>query len=242
MAIEQSTNRTPIFYPYCRTSSDDNTENSLENQVRGLTRYFEYRFADKNFKLSQPFQDNGISGSTPFAERPAGAQLIRALRPGDAIGFNKFDRGFRDTFDYIHTHRTWNKAGVTLHVLDLPVDASSDIGEMVLGIMAFVAQYERRKIISRMNEIRGIRRNHNLPNNQKAKLGWILAGPSGKRHFVIDHDARAQCFQFLDWKKQGIRIEQIERMALEAGMRVPKHIAAKRKAHNEIFDNTKNRF
>jgi DNA invertase Pin-like site-specific DNA recombinase len=47
-------------------------------------------------ELSQLFVESGVSASIPLAERPAGAQLLAALRPGDSVISAKLDRMFRD--------------------------------------------------------------------------------------------------------------------------------------------------
>ena len=72
------------IYGYARVSTTDQVKGgSLDDQERKIRALAEYR--DAGGSDLQIFRDEGISGGVAFAERPAGAALLAALRPGDTV-------------------------------------------------------------------------------------------------------------------------------------------------------------
>lgn len=64
----------------------------------------------------------------------------------------KLDRLFRDAEDCLRQTREWDKAGITLHLLDLggqAVNTSSAIGRMMLTMVSAFAELERNLIAER---------------------------------------------------------------------------------------------
>ncbi|WP_232517017.1 recombinase family protein [Edwardsiella tarda] len=86
-----------------------------------------------------------VSGSILFSLRLEAQKLIRELKDGDTIIIAKLDRGFRDTADCLNTVKWLQKRNVTLRILDIALDVSTPIGEMILTIMASVATFERNR-------------------------------------------------------------------------------------------------
>lgn len=86
-----------------------------------------------------------VSGSILFSLRLEAQKLIRELKDGDTIIIAKLDRGFHDTADCLNTVKWLQKRNVTLRILDIALDVSTPIGEMILTIMASVATFERNR-------------------------------------------------------------------------------------------------
>jgi putative DNA-invertase from lambdoid prophage Rac len=99
-------------------------------------------------QFDREFTDEGVSGGIMAADRPGFAKLLEAVRDGDTVCVYAVDRLGRDALDVQTTVRRLIKAGVTLHVRGLGVLAG-DAGELILAVLAQVADMERRRITER---------------------------------------------------------------------------------------------
>ena len=130
-------------YAYTRVSKSDTENGTTDNQVNLI---------QSQAKVSKVFSDVNVSGSMMFFLRPEAQKLIRELKAGDTIIIAKLDRGFRDTADCLNTVKWLQKRNVTLRILDIALDVSTPIGEMILTIMASVATFERKRIAERIKD------------------------------------------------------------------------------------------
>lgn len=149
----QSTQRQPAVFGYVRVSTDNQAENgvSLEEQQRRI----EGRCLEQGWQLAEIFVERGVSGSVPFAERPEGGRLLRQLQASDIVISPKLDRCFRSSLDALHTIEELKRRKVSLWLLDLGGDVSGNgISEMMLTILAAVAQFERVRIGERIRDAR----------------------------------------------------------------------------------------
>ena len=124
--------------------------------------------------VDRTFVEAGVSGSVPLADRPEGAALLAALKPGDIVIAAKLDRAFRDAGDALDTIKQLKARGVALHLIDLGGDVTSNgISKLVFTILAAVAEQERDRLRERVTQIKA---------DQKARgrhLGGIV--PFGYR-------------------------------------------------------------
>ncbi|WP_096388147.1 recombinase family protein [Hafnia sp. CBA7124] len=131
------------IYAYTRVSKAESDSGTTDNQIN-LIR-------DK-VNPDKIFSDVNISGSLPFSKRPNGSKLLGCVKAGDIIIIAKLDRGFRDTADCLSTVKFLQAHKVSLSILDISLDVSTPIGEMVLTIMASVATFERKRIAERIKD------------------------------------------------------------------------------------------
>jgi DNA invertase Pin-like site-specific DNA recombinase len=97
--------------------------------------------------------DAGISGSMPLGRRPEGAKLLAALRPGDIVIAARMDRCFRSALDALQTIQGFRQRKISLWLLDLGGDVSGNgIAELIMTILAAVAQFERSLISERIKD------------------------------------------------------------------------------------------
>lgn len=131
------------IFAYTRVSKADNETGTTDNQITLI---------ESQLKIDTVYSDVNISGSIPFQKRPEAQKLVNELKPGDTIVIAKLDRGFRDTADCLNTVKWLQQKKVTLKILDIALDVSTSIGEMILTIMASVATFERKRIAERIKD------------------------------------------------------------------------------------------
>jgi site-specific DNA recombinase len=130
---------------YARVSSEDQRERQT---IRSQTEYAEKRATLDGWTLSQ-FLDDGVSGTLPLAERPAGARLLAAARANQ--------------IDLVVTYRV-DRLGRTLRVvlnaidslmpvpfasLTEPFETNTPLGRAMLQIVGVFAELERETFLER---------------------------------------------------------------------------------------------
>lgn len=119
---------------YYRVSTGDQ---SIESQRLALGGDFD-----------QEFSDEGVSGGTLAAKRPGFADLLSKVRSGDTVHVYAVDRLGRDALDVQATVRLLIDKGVTVDVHGLgPIGRG--VGELILAVLAQVADMERQRIKER---------------------------------------------------------------------------------------------
>ena len=98
--------------------------------------------------FSKEFSDKGISGSVPAAQRPGFADLLQYIREGDTLHVYAVDRLGRDALDVQATVRALLSKGVAVEVHGLGRIAKG-VGELILAVLAQVADMERTRIVER---------------------------------------------------------------------------------------------
>jgi putative DNA-invertase from lambdoid prophage Rac len=98
--------------------------------------------------FDREFSDEGVSGWTMAAARPGFAKLLDVIRAGDTMCVYAVDRLGRDALDIQATVRRLIDNGVTVEVHGLgPIGRG--VGELILAVLAQVADMERRRITQR---------------------------------------------------------------------------------------------
>lgn len=131
---------------YIRVSTTEQAELgcSLDAQMERLTAYCKMA----GLEVVEIIREEGVSGTKALASRPGGArllELIKAKKVQHVIAL-KLDRLFRNASDALNTTESWDKAGISLHFVDMggmAVDTSSAMGRMMLTMLAGFAQFER---------------------------------------------------------------------------------------------------
>lgn len=144
---------------YIRVSSIEQTNGtSLSAQTRQIQTYAEL----KGLELIEIASDPGVSGSIPLADRPGGKRALELLESGEASALIivKLDRGFRSASDCLNNVESFEKAGISLHILNLggtTVDTATPAGKFFITVMAGAAELERNLIRERCNDGRKAR-------------------------------------------------------------------------------------
>jgi putative DNA-invertase from lambdoid prophage Rac len=124
---------------YYRVSSDSQ---SIDSQRAALLA------AAGPAGFAKEFSDEGVSGATPAAQRPGFASLLQYAREGDTLHVYAVDRLGRDALDVQATVRALLLRGVTVDIHGLGTIARG-VGELILAVLAQVADMERARINER---------------------------------------------------------------------------------------------
>jgi len=84
--------------------------------------------------------------------RPVFEKIISDLKPNETLTVLDLDRAFRSSIDALTTAERLKAKNVNLNILNMNLDLSTEIGEVVFGIMAALAQFEKRVISRRTKE------------------------------------------------------------------------------------------
>lgn len=98
----------------------------------------------------QRYIEEKISGSVPALQRPGFVRLLDRMEQGDSVVVTKLDRLGRDSIDVQQTVKLFQERGVRLIVLQLGnLDLTSSAGELMVKMLAAIADFERDLIIER---------------------------------------------------------------------------------------------
>jgi DNA invertase Pin-like site-specific DNA recombinase len=122
---------------------------SLDAQEERLRAYCQMA----GLEVMELVREEGVSASIPLAKRPAGAKLLQWMSNGVGhVVCLKLDRLFRDAEDALRQTKAWDKAGVSLHLVDMggqSLSTGSAMGRMFLTLMAGCAELERNLVAER---------------------------------------------------------------------------------------------
>lgn len=149
---------------YFRVSTEGQ---SIESQRKALGGNFDKEFADE-----------GVSGATRAVDRPGFADLLSYVREGDTVCVTAIDRLGRDALDVQSVVRDLISKGVTIDVQGLGPIAKG-VGELVVAVLAQIADMERQRIKERCDAGREAARASLAKNGKthrgKASLGRPMA-------------------------------------------------------------------
>lgn len=137
---------------YARVSTSEQAQEgvSLDAQLERIAAYCRVAGLD----LVSTIREEGVSGAVPLANRPGGRDVLRAVagRHVRHVIALKLDRLFRDAADALNQTRAWDKAGISLHLVDMggqSLNTMAAVGRMFLTITAAFAELERNLIAER---------------------------------------------------------------------------------------------
>jgi DNA invertase Pin-like site-specific DNA recombinase len=171
-------------YGYCRVSTAKQASEgeSLEVQQRQIKGYADMH----GLSLDEIIVEEGVSGSVPVSERPAGGKLFAMLKAGDVVMAPKLDRLFRSALDALQVVEDLKKRSVALHLLDLGGDISGNgLSKLFLTIAAAFAEAERDRIRERVSQSKADQKARGRYLGGKVPFGF-RRGESGE---LVPHEA-----------------------------------------------------
>lgn len=209
------------IYAYCRRSRREHAREyewgehslSIETQKTRLLdfidKFIRERFPDHTFDPARGYYiDDGVSGRLPMGERPSGARLIQAVKPGDVVVMTAWDRGFRRMLDFLTVAGEWRDTDIFMYVSSYPIDIREPLGYMLIQMIAMLAETEHRMICLRAKEsmqarIRSLRSVSGSP-----PIGYKRVDHNGGGMYVPDYEERALCAEI-------VRLNEVEGMSTE---------------------------
>lgn len=140
--------------------------------------------------FSKEFQDEGVSGSVLAADRPGFAELLKFVREGDTVFVSAVDRLGRDAIDVQTTVRYFLDKGVSVDVKGLGV-IGRGVGELIIAVLAQVAQMERARILERCDAGRAA-----------ARASIAAIGKTHKGKISLGRPAAANATAVVAWKSE----------------------------------------
>lgn len=127
---------------YLRVSTGD--KQTTDSQVTAIAR----------FNPTKTFEDIGVSGSVPVAQRRGWCSLREYARSGDRIHVARLDRIARSVRELLDVVDDCAAAGITIHSAaeGFEIDPSNPVSKLLLSLLGSVAEFERSLIQSRVRE------------------------------------------------------------------------------------------
>ena len=135
------------------------------------------------FVVFKHYEDDGVSGTIPFEDRPAGRALARDARAGrfSQIWVVRADRLGRDAFELLRIWRVFESIGISLRATDENID-----DPFYFDIHAVIAANERRKFLERSAEGMNRAAKEGRYTGGIVPLGYCVSGDRGFRRLVPD--------------------------------------------------------
>lgn len=162
---------------YTRVSTEEQAQSGLGLEAQ-RARVID-AIHQRGWQLADTVTDDGYSAKS--LDRPGIARALKMLesREADALVVAKLDRLSRSLLDFAGLMDRSRRQGWEIVALDLGVDTSTPSGEMMAGVMATFAQYERRLIGQRTRDALAVKR------AQGVRLGRPVALPANVRARVV---------------------------------------------------------
>lgn len=135
------------------------------------------------------FEDHGVSGSVLAMQRPQFSKMSAYIRKGDTLHVSAVDRLGRDALDVQATVRALIDMGVTVEIRGLGRIARG-AGEIILAVLAQVADMERQRIVERTAAGRDV-----------ARASLAATGRTHKGKASLGRPTRAKPADVAEWRK-----------------------------------------
>ena len=147
-------------------SSEDQTERGTIGAQCDFLRNFATLYS---LPVAAEYEDDGITGTLPLSQRPAGRRLLDDAQSGrfGCVLVYRVDRLGRSLTALLDAHAALSKAGITIRSATEPFDTSTPIGTFLFQLLGSLAELEKSTIIERMT----------LGRDRVARVGRWTGGP-----------------------------------------------------------------
>jgi DNA invertase Pin-like site-specific DNA recombinase len=163
---------------YVRVSTDEQVERGLglEAQRQRIQAYCEM----KGLRLTNMFEDPGLSGGKPLGSRSAGGRLLaEARRTKPVVVVARLDRLFRSVADAAQTIADFDRYGIELVAIAEGFDMTNPYGRAMAQMASVFAELERAMIRERTRAAMKVKRGRKERISGHAPFGWDF-GPRGR--------------------------------------------------------------
>lgn len=149
------------------------------------------------------FDEDVSAAVVPFLDRKYARDLYENARPGDIILAQFGTRTFRSMLDMGITLERLTQRGISLQVMDLPIDLSTTIGKALGGILIIFGEVEVGWMSERQINDKESRMKQGKPHAANAPMGWKVATVAGEKAYVPDEEQRELCQKCLEQSLAG---------------------------------------
>lgn len=155
-----------LAYGYCRYSSTNQNELSIEQQHIELSKYAE----SHNIEIEKFYDDKAKSGTKD--NRDNFQQMIQDCKKKEvqAILVWKTDRFARNTQDSLYYKMKLDKLGIDLISITQPIDTSSPEGNLMYTMLASMDEYYSKNLASNVRRAMNYNATLGLSNGGTAPL------------------------------------------------------------------------
>lgn len=141
-------------------------------------------------QIEHEYTDEGVSGAVLAADRPGFSELLKFIRKGDTLHVYAVDRLGRDAIDVQTTIRSLIAKGVTVDIRGLGKIAQG-VGELIIAVLAQVADMERQRI-----------RERTAAGREVARASLAATGKTHKGKLSMGRPAAADAEAVKAWRKE----------------------------------------
>jgi DNA invertase Pin-like site-specific DNA recombinase len=189
----------------------------------------ESRCRENQWDLQHVYVDAGISGSTPLSRRPEGAKLLAMVQPGDVIVAARMDRCFRSALDALQTIQSFKQRRISLWLLDLGDVSGNGVSELIVTVLAAVAQFERSLISERIKDAkRNLQRQGRHMGGSKP-FGFVFGATNGHgraRELIPDEREQQAIIDIREMRAAGQSLMAIRDEMRRAGFAISHQLIA----------------
>lgn len=202
-------------FGYTRVSTGRQAEEgeSLDVQKRVISGYCQMKgYPDPLF-----IREEGISGSKPLMQRPAGSSMIERVGKGDIIIAAKLDRMFRSSVDALAMLEEISRREAQLHLIDLGGDINNDmVGRLVFTILSAVAEAERMRIQERIRDVKKDQKSRGMYLGGHVPYGWKRS-PDGA--LIACPEEQRAIARVCQLREDGLSLREIDKQLKKEGLR-----------------------
>ncbi|TPN41383.1 recombinase family protein [Mesorhizobium sp. B1-1-6] len=210
-------------YAYTRVSTARQASEgeSLDVQQRQISGYALMH----GLTVDETVIEEGVSGSVPVSDRPAGATLFAKLKAGDVVIAAKLDRLFRSALDALQVVDDLRSKGVKLHLIDLGGDiAGNGLSKLFFTIASAFAEAERDRIRERISQVKADQRERGRFLGGARPFGYQIAADG---ELVEDATEQRTIAKMRALRDDGLSLRAIAEALAEDGISLS-HVAVKK--------------
>lgn len=132
--------------PYVRVSTDEQAEEGYS--IAAQRELIEAYCKSSRWAIADWYVEEGVSAKD--TRRPELSRLRQDLRAGEVVVVYRLDRLTRDIGDLHTLLREWNKRDIGFASVTEKFDTTSASGELLMNVLASVAQWERKNLAERV--------------------------------------------------------------------------------------------
>ena len=193
---------------YCRVSTTEQEQSGLGLEAQRAA--IEIECQRRGWELVATYTDVASGKSTNGRHELASALAELRAKRADALISTKLDRISRSVVDFGRLLELATKQGWALVLMDLGLDMSTPVGEMVGGMLASVAQFERKRIGERTREaLAAVKKRGTVGGKPATKSGKPVGRPRQTPSKVES--------MVIGWRRKGVTLQAIaDRLTAQA--------------------------